>query len=525
MKDGPQRKTNHDALRAEMRTGDRARLREIRIQARSAAPMRHPDHLHAALAFGRLYREATNRRRGSRTRFEESLREELRAEGLEREHIQVQKLKLPATVMAIDDQVRRKWFRCKTPHRSLHHYLAAVRVVADMLGQDRESVQITFLRELPLWNNTPRLDVSEEARDAADALCRLLDRMGRSVAQETDLMTTVRRATCQSIGWHPLTGVVEAVSGHQMDGPFSPVHPTCDIGTHISEMRPFASVPLVQIPMGWIDCDLFVEEGENTAGAGFRAPRTVGEFRRRRGRLIQYREIRLALAPLDDRVAGCVLLSQDALAWRDESVLGFGQDMPVVGEGNWSDVSQTDHGGDMFHLEDQASPTHEIQMSDGWHRVTLQHGNSLHQARDDYKYDFGRHDWEWDPIERPGEILHLGCGYVSATRLTPDHVHLWLLQPQSLDDERVVCPWQSPWVEDRPTKVLRSPPFTPARQIEDALYDGRIEAALCDQALSISKQVTEILERSREAANAAEQALIARWSLTAPPASTSLSRS
>lgn len=77
--------TKSDERRAEMRAGDRARLREIRIQSRSGRPMRHPDHLHAALAFGRLYREATNRRRGTRTRFEDGLREELRLEGLERE--------------------------------------------------------------------------------------------------------------------------------------------------------------------------------------------------------------------------------------------------------------------------------------------------------------------------------------------------------------------------------------------------------------------------------------------------------
>lgn len=505
---GFQSKTSEER-RAEMRAGDRARLREIRIQARSATPMRHPDHLHAALAFGHLYREATNRRRGSRTRFEDRLREELRAEGIEREHIQVQKLKLPISVNAIDDQVRRQWFRRKTPHRSLHHYLAAVRVAADMLGQDRESVQIAFLRGLPVWNNTQRLEVSEEARDAADALCRLLDRMGRSVAQETDVMSTVRRAACQPMGWHPLTNIVEAISGNRMIGPFSPIHPVCDSGTHISEMRPFASVPLVQIPMGWIDCDLFVEEGKGTGGIEFRAPRLPGEFRRRRGRLIQYREIRLALAPLDERVAGSVLLSQDALTWRDGSVQGYGQDMPVIGEGNWSDVAQTQQEEDSFPLEQGSWTTHEIKMSDGWHRVLVQRRDDLDRTRDDYAEG---QDWEWDPIERPGEITFNGCGYVSATRLTPDHVYLWLLQSQSLDDEPAVCPWETPWWDGQLKPALRSPPFTPARQIEEALHDGRIETALRTQAVNIASQVTAVLDVSRQAASIAERDLMERWS-------------
>lgn len=52
--------TNSDERRATMQAGDRARLREIRIQSRSGKPMRHPDHLHAALAFGHLYRKATS---------------------------------------------------------------------------------------------------------------------------------------------------------------------------------------------------------------------------------------------------------------------------------------------------------------------------------------------------------------------------------------------------------------------------------------------------------------------------------
>lgn len=512
------RKASNDAKsderRAEMRAGDRARLREIRIQSRSGQPMRHPDHLHAALAFGRLYREATNRRRGTRTLFEDRLREELRIEGLEREHIQVQKLKLPATVLVIDDVVRRKWHRKKTPHRSLHHYLAAVRVIADMLGQDREGVQIAFLRGLPLWHSAPRLEVSEETRDAADALCRLLEGMGRSIALQTDILTTVRRATCQPMGWHPLTGVVEAVEGHHMDGPFSPVHPTCDFGTYISEMRPFPSVSLVWIPMGWINCDLFIEVGEGTGGAAFRMPRAGGTFRRFRGRIVQYRDIRLALAPLDDRTAGSVLLSQDALAWRDESVRGYGNDMPILGEENWSDIARIQYDGDSFLPDQDCRTSHEIQMPDGFHRVLVRRCDDLDWTRGEYE---DGQDWEWDPIERPGEILHLGKGYVSATRLTPDHVYQWLLQPQDFDDERAICPWESPFWSDAPALTLRSPPFTPARQIEAALHDGRIENDLRDQAISISRQVAAIIDLSRETSSSAERVLMDRWSqVTAP---------
>jgi hypothetical protein len=151
-------------------------------------------------------------------------------------------------------------------------------------------------------------------------------------------------------------------------------------------------------------------------------------------------------------------------------------------------------------------------MPDGCHRVLVRRGDDLHRTREEYEHG---QDWEWDPIERPGEILHLGRGYVSATRLTPDHVYQWLFQSQNLDDERAVCPWESPLWSDTPAPTLRSPPFTPARQIEAALRDGRIENDLREQAVSISRQVAAIIDLSREASSKAERDMMDRWSRAA----------
>ncbi|UTH47602.1 hypothetical protein KBW81_12895 [Loktanella salsilacus] len=504
-------------IRKKMQAGDRLRLREISMQARKNSGLKHPDHLHAALAFGQIYREATERRRGSRTKFEDALREELRAEGLERTHIQAQKLKLPVEVTVIDETVRKKWPRKrKTPHRSLRHYLAAVRVVADMLGQDRESVQIAFLRNLPLWNSIPRLEVSEEHRDAADALCRLLEAMGRFISSETEVMKTIKRTTCQKMRWDPFSEAVVATEGLWMVGPVSPVHPVCACDTHITEMRPFPAVELLRIPMGWIDCDLFVEEGKECGATSFGGFRRAGEFRRRSGRMIQYRAIHLTLAPLNDRFAGSVLTSQDALVWRELNTEGYNPDRPLVGEGNWSDVAKTTFEDECFTADQQSWFNHEIQLEDGWHRVVVRRKQDLDWAHKGY--DYGQ-DWEWDPIERPGEIPHIGRGYVTATRLTPDHVYHWFLQSHDDGGECAVCQWGTPDGTLAPPIALRCPPFTIARQIETALHDGRLETALRTKSNEIASQVAEVLESYRHAANEAEKNLIARWSDTAPAAS------
>ncbi len=158
-------------------------------------------------------------------------------------------------------------------------------------------------------------------------------------------------------------------------------------------------------------------------------------------------------------------------------------------------------------------------MMDGWHRVLVRRRDDLDRTREGY--DFGQ-DWEWDPIEQPGEVHHLGSGYVSTTRLTPDHVYLWLLQPQNLDDERAICFWETmPWRDAHgPAPALRSPPFTPARQIEAALHDGRIETALRAESISITNQVKSILDGARRAANSAEHSLMERWSRDAKPTNT-----
>ena len=457
-----------------------------------------------------MYREATNRRRGSRTRFEDALREELRAEGLERTHIQAQKLKLPAAVTVIDKVVRKEWPKSrKMPHRSLRHYLAAVRVVADMTGQERDSAQITFLRNLPIWSSAPRLEVSEEHREAADVLSLLLSAMGRSVSSETDVMTSVKRTTCQQMRWMPFAKEVVATDEFWMAGPVSPVHPLCAFDMHIAEMRPFPSIELLRIPMGWIDCELFVEEGKGTGAASFGGSRNTGAFRQRRGRLIQYREIRLALAPLNERFAGSVLTSQDALRWRSDASGGHDQDLSLIGEGNWSDVAQTKCEGEDYRADDQTWVSHEVQLADGWHRVLLRRKQQLDWAHEGYE---DGQDWEWDPIERPGEVLFLGRGYVSATRLTPDHIYHWLLQSHDGGGEAAVCPWATPTETSTTPLALRSPPFTIARQIERALHDGRIEAALRSQGYDIARQVAAVLDGYREAASEAENGLMARWS-------------
>ncbi|WP_299844894.1 hypothetical protein [uncultured Jannaschia sp.] len=494
--------------RKELLAGERVRLREIRVQARRKSRLKHPDHLRAALAFGRLYREATGRKRGSRTAFEDRLRARLREEGIEREHIQVQKLKLPAKVTAIDAETQKEWHRKPRPHRGLRHYLAAVQVVAEMTGQDPEFTQITFLKELSIWKTGPRLEVPEELHEAADALCALLREMCRTVARYTDVMATVQRTKYHCMNWDPDTGRVKPADYSNMIGPFSPVYPTDDIGTHKSEMRPFPSVPLVRVPMGWVDCQLLIEE-RGSASAVFRGDRSDGRFSSHSGRLIQYREVRLALAPLDEREAGGVLLSQDALAWRDASCSRWDPTIPIVGEGNWTDIPRFEK------AEDVALPLFvpgygyfEAQTPEGWRRVAISCGHDLDECHEGYQHG---EDWEWDPIDRPGEIHHLGRGYVSATRLTPDHVFHWLIENRDFKEERAVCPWELDPSGYQDIPPLRSPSFTPASIIEAALHAGTIETALREKSISISQQIAGIISDHRSAADLAQAELLARW--------------
>lgn len=494
----------HAARREELLAGERARLRELHIKARQGHRLPDPQHLQAALAFGRLYREATGRKRKRREDFEDRLREELRAEGLEREHPQVQKWKLPASITRIDDAVRRAYLRKPYPQRSLRHYLAGVRVAADLLDRDLEAAEIAFLRDLPVWREGPRLDVPEEVWDAADALCDALAALGRGLAHDLGLMDTFRRLNFRSVRWLPFEERLEPCDGLWMDGPFSPVHPVADFGTHLSEMRPFPSVPLVRIPMGWVEGELLVEAGPGAAAEHFGGPRAPGEMRPRPGRLVQFREVRLALAPLDGRQAGCVLLSQDALGWRDAGPHGHGALRWIVGEGNWAALRE-----DVGSIP-RPDPDwrHEMPLADGWHRVLLRCGPNLDHASPAYAL---QDDWEWDPVEHPGSFEHPGRGYVGATRLTPGHVHLWLLRSHEVEGEGVDCPWDDAAFEAGGRGMhLRSPLLTPARSIEACLHGGQFVRALRERAEAVAQQVEALVEEGRREALAAHDALLAR---------------
>jgi|GEM_PF-3717874 len=497
------------AAREALLAGERARLREIQIQVRQdVLRLKHPEHLQAALNFGELYREATGRRRGSRNEFEDKMRAELGDEEPERDHVQVQKWKLPASIAAIDDKVRKKYLRSSEPQKSLRHYLAGVRAAADMLGRDREAEQIAFLKKQPLWREGVRIDAPEEVRDAADRLCRMLDAMCRAVARDLDLMTTFQRLDSQRMRWLPFEGRVEATDGHWMDGPFSPVYPVCDIGTHVSEMRPFPSVPLVRIPMGWVEGELLIEEGKGASDQTFGGARREGTFKARPGRLIQYREIRLTIAPLNDREVGSVLLSQDSLGWRNAEDRLATPVIRIVSDGSWSDLRNDSRTGPKTAPVWSWKP--EAEFSDGWRRIALHCDESLTHASPDY---LDEDDWEWDPIERPGEVMHLGRGYVSATRLTPDHLYHWLFCQREVAGEGEVCPWDDSAHSGDIAKPpqLTAPLFTAARTIEACIHEGTLEAELRRQAVDIVRQVADIVTDGRRAADAAESKLMARW--------------
>jgi hypothetical protein len=258
--------------------------------------------------------------------------------------------------------------------------------------------------------------------------------------------------------------------------------------------------------MGWVDGELWVEEGKSSSAETFGGSRKEGTFTPRSGRLIQYREIRLALAPINDREAGCVLLSQDGLGWRDAEDHLAAPSIIIAGDGSWLDLRNDSCTGPKI------TPVwpHEAYMPDGWRRIRLHCGDSLAHASPDY---VDQEDWEWDPVERPGEVMFLGRGYVSATRMTPDHLHRWLFTGREVSGEREFCPWDDGayLTEDVRRPYLTAPMFTPARAIEACIHNGSFEAELRRQAISIIEQVSEIVADGRSAADAAEAELMARW--------------
>jgi len=324
--------------------------------------------------------------------------------------------------------------------------------------------------------------------------------------------------------WHYLEQKLYLHPGTYFADDFSPFDSSPIDDINIDETFPFPSVPLVRIPIAWGDLSIEIEEGDGCVTSEPGASRRDGAFVRHDARVIQYRDVHVAIAPLNDREVGPVLMARGLVGLRIPS--SSKRVTMVFGTLNWID---------------SGTVRKEVLHEGGWRRVKLYiapYQDRLdHQAvgpGDDYT-------WECDPVEYPG-LLNSGGSYVVYHRMSIDHLHHWLIGDHALDGEAAICPWSpfegEPWNE-RPRLIpeptghlsedrffesdgkllpLLSPIRTSALYVEAALHKGQIHGALLEQATALRRQAVQLVEHRRMEAIAAQEKLIASWKTAqAPP--------
>lgn len=502
--------------------GDLARLAEIRTQARAGLRLNPPQHLHAALAAGHAYRAAHKKIPGGRDAFAERALEAIDLTHSKPTVFNISKYTLAKDITAITREVQEHYAPTEKhpgrgPHKGLAPYLAIIRVAAEIEGEDVDAAQIGFLRELTLWHNAPRTETAEESWEAIEALSGLIELLSRRIAKDTGLAEALLRHEQLERRWNYMNLQFE---GHFRSGWHrnnrSPVYPVVEFGVNIDETRPFPSVPLVRIPVGWDDVEVDIETGDACAAQEPGTERPHGRWKARSARLIQFREVRLALAPVDTRNIGPVLMSRGAVGLKLE---GEGSPTSMVwGTMHWLDTLMMDQ---------------EVYADGGWRRIRLStHCEELtHTANN----EGGDWDWEYDPIEHPSMFTGLGADYVSFTRMTPDHLYHWLVAEEGLDGLSQVCPWTAceyrNAVLERPLPLARlettdgwsdlhrgvdiegliCPIDTPARHIEVSLYNGRFEETLRSAAQRVVSETNRVTSTQRQASAAAQERLRLRW--------------
>ncbi|MEO3480061.1 hypothetical protein AAFO90_20620 [Phaeobacter sp. CAU 1743] len=510
---------NIEQVREQIYRGDRQRLGELRALARQGYKLKPPSHLQAALAATRAYRATRGRIDGGRDAFCERALERLDLYGRKPETFNISKHTLARSLNAITPEVRARYAGKPLPHKDLAHYLAVIRTAAEIDGVDIEAAEIAFLKELPIWQTAARMDAADETWEAIENLSNLLRDLGTQVAEQAALASAFRLQENLSMRWDALHERITLVRNNQVNTGLSPVHPQVEIGVNFDEQRPLPSVPLVRVPVGWGDVELEIEMGSACVSRKPGMDRPAGQWQSHKARMMQFREVRLALAFINDREVGPVLMSRGAVG-ANFDWLASGTSM-IWGTCHWRDTLAVQQ---------------EVFFDGGWRRVRLP--VACTRDHEDFVLDHvtpgkaGDWDWEFDPIGHPGSVTMYGADHVSFTRLTPDHLHHWLVTPHPLDGMEVICPWgqtdaahvgheypvwltasgdfEAYW-NDVPVEALTCPNDTPARIIETNLYNGRLEAALREAATRVVDQTHRVMEQNRMAAQEAQLALRARW--------------
>ncbi|MDA3859509.1 MAG: hypothetical protein PF480_15060 [Roseovarius sp.] len=209
-----------------------------------------------------------------------------------------------------------------------------------------------------------------------------------------------------------------------------------------------------------------------------------------------------------------------------------------------SEVRAHVHG--TLHWMDRLGCDQLIHRADGWHRIRLPVlGNQEDPREMDAEASGVGEDWDWeyDPVDLPGQTTGYGADYVSWTRCTPYHLMHWLMTDHTIEEEGAWCPWrraeiatatreQPPIVslpegasdiseeywasdDDLPSILVCDELSGAAFCVEDCLYNSLLPASLNARAMRIREALEHVEADMAIRCRTKKDALLANWADTA----------
>lgn len=417
----------------------------------------------------------------------------------------------------------------KGPQLGMEPYLVGIEIAARYCGEDTDDWKLRMLMKTAKWALLNRdLEVAEADDRSTENLAIMLATVCREVATKYGLARAhgaIREMSCR---WEMFDDKLAPDGAGCLQWTESPISPYFGPGAYFEEAPPYASVPLIRVPYLVTDthfrlcpedelCEpddellsvgAFLRVGAPVAGGTpglpnhYNIPPTASGRQQAEGRLIYYREIRLATVP-DGRGQ-----FTGALESRPVVTVHLGENTPVPGR-------HRVHGGyeptlerGLFYARKNGDkhvfPTIADSSGRRWRVRTAGDESTPIWVRDPANLGW---EFDADPIGQPGGY-YAEPWYLSYTPATPDYLGFWLTSDWTLHDEPADYPWSAPydaearkrWEKGVPPSYERnfSDDRSAAASIECCLFNGLIQEALEAAAENLATQAARLqIERRR----------------------------
>lgn len=551
---------NLDRLRQEQLAARLRRLRTLEAEAAKGAKLhKTSDRIRAALELTRAWQEAKSRGL-AKADFEQAV-----LDGLSRAHGRRTEFRLNRYNLKRSEVLRLSetgitpqdvglYTALSEPQKSLDAYLAGLRAAARYCEADPDEWSIDMLSKTSLWAGRPQPTAGALPRDAApgpngdmsaepdipaETLAILFDRLARYLATKNrlpDVMATILEMPCR---WDMMEERIVSSPAAPMDRTFARMSPVGST-VYFEEMAPFPSVPLVRVPLisrattlglmpvGPVETSDLCEDDAasifmfssgmahvdgNLPALGL-PPDAVIE--RLESRVTLYREVRLAIAPVDRhgwsavmefRPFLCVdLLNEEGEMLRHRVRNAVDPDLAIL-----QFYAQQEENRLVWPVIERNGEQRRVACLT-IHDDTLNRMGTLQSL-----WAEGMLTPVYAPLGPP-EPWYLGYASASATE-----IRHWLTP----EDEMVEQPFARPWRHDEfapkiygadlpPQSEFYFPLGGAATDVEACLHNGLIEQALqtaIDRIVESSKVLQAELSSARET-NA--QRLLNRWTGKVP---------